>query len=209
MDAQDAQTYRSIKSENGLRLAMDTRLGQLCISGEGVVLMGSETAVVERDGESYGGTGVSSFAIKSGVHTPPHVDTEAVWGDEVTDSVACAIITPVERSWDLSSKRAVMVSRYDRSKVVTLLGLDLAQVPFDQYKRPDIRHLDDLIKILDESGVGYVVVDFPRRCSYVIPSGCMHMFHTIGLTETTTWFPSIKFVSDVVVKRAGRALAHS
>lgn len=187
----DEHTYKSIRSEVGLGLVKRTRLGQLCISGVGVK-SGSE---VTKNGS--GGTSVMSFAIKSDVHTPPHIDTETV-KDEVTDAVACALMMPVERSWDnVSSKRAVIVSRHDKSNVVRLLGLDLAQVPIAQYKSSDIRVLADLTKILDDGDVGYVVVDFPARCSYVIPDGCMHMFCTMGLTETTSWFPSIQVASDV------------
>lgn len=157
----------------------------MCISGQGV-RKGSESTIVTRDGEGYSGSDVSSFAIKAGCHTPPHIDTSHIWGSEWTDAIACAIVSPVERTWTGPSKRAVVVSRRDRGTVIDLLGLDLAKNPVEQCRRPGIKALSDLIAVLGERGVGYVVVDFPRLCSYVIPSGCMHMFFTIGLTETTT-----------------------
>lgn len=185
------QTFRSIKSPNGLDLVRSTRLGQMCVSGQGV-RKGSESTIVARDGERCSGSDVSSFAIKAGCHTPPHIDTSCIWGSDCTDAIACAIVSPVERNWTGSSKRAVVVARRDRGAVIDLLELDLGKNPVEQCKRPGIKALSDLIAVLEKGGVGYVVVDFPRLCSYVIPSGCMHMFFTIGWTETTTWFPFLK-----------------
>lgn len=189
----DDEAFSAIKSQRGLDLVRQTRLGQMCGSGE-VERMGSETTILRKNGKEYSGSNASSFAIKAGIHTRPHLDNSQLWDSEWVDEAACAIISPVQRTWTGPSKRAVIVSRHDKGAVVKLLSLDVTKNPFGQCKRRDIKVLSDLVAILEKSGIGYVVVDFPRLCTYVIPRGCVHMFFTIGITETTTWFPSLKTV---------------
>lgn len=192
-DRVDAQTFTAIRSRCGLDLVRQTRLGQMCGSGE-VERMGSETTIVNKNGKVHAGSNVSCFAIRAGRHTRPHIDNAQIWGDEWIDEAACAIVTPVERTWTGPSKRAVVISRHDRSAAVGLLELDVTKHPFGQCKRHGIEVLSDLIAILEAGDVDHVVVDFPRLCSYVIPAGCVHMFFTTGLTESATWFPSLQKV---------------
>lgn len=189
----DDEAFSAIKSRRGLDLVLQTRLGQMCGSGE-VEQMGSETTILSKNGKKYAGSNASSFAIKAGIHTRPHVDNSQRWDSEYVDESACAIISPVQRTWTGPSKTAVIVSRHDKGTAVKVLNLDVTKTPFDQCKRHDIKKLSDLVAILEKSGIGYVVVDFPRLCTYVIPGGCVHMFFSIGITETTTWFPSLKTV---------------
>jgi len=189
----DDHAFSAIKSQRGLDLIRQTRLGQMCGSGE-VERMGSETTIVRKNGKEYFGSNASSFAIKAGIHTRPHVDNSQPLDSEWVDEAPCGIISPVQRTWTGPSKRAVIVSRHDKGVAVKVLGLDVTKTPFDQCKRQDIKVLSDLVSILKKNRIGYVLVDFPRLCTYVIPRGCVHMFFTIGMTETTTWFPSLKNV---------------
>ena len=69
-DRIDAHTFIAIESQCGLDLVRQTRLGQMCGSGE-VERMGSQTSIVNKKNvKVYARSNVNCFAVRARRHTP-------------------------------------------------------------------------------------------------------------------------------------------
>ena len=88
------------------------------------------------------------------------------------------------------AKRAIVVCAGDKDKVLSTFGLDLQKLPSFQYTGKKV-DLEGLARILRAAKIRFVVMEFLSECSYIIPSGCAHMFVTLGLIESSTWFTSL------------------
>lgn len=81
---------------------------------------------------------------------------------------------------------------HDKERVIQALRLNTTKTATCQYSGT-IASLEGLVPVLKAHGIRFVVMEFPSSCSYIIPSGCAHMFVTLGLIETCAWHPSLDF----------------
>lgn len=190
-DVHDQRTYNNIKAPGGLALVRDTRLGRLCSPTSAPVPKGSLTTILKQDGQSWSGGDVSAFVMTTGAVTAPHLDVESVF-DKQMFVHAAATLRCINRFNTGFSKRAVIVSRRCKEKTIDVLDLKVDRPPNKMYSaNGEIVTLDDFVGVLVKHDIDYVDVRFPSSCSYVIPSGCVHMFETLDLVESALWSPSI------------------
>ena len=185
----DRCSFSTIQCDLATELVRQTRIGQLMYSSRRGVDGGILTAPITVNGKDWGGSEYTVFAKRGGSVTNTHVDGQMVNGTHVL-LPAAGIMQSVNRGEAGHAKQAVIMSAEDRDAVIKRLELKVCNPSATQYEG---RTLDvkGLVDILKTAGIKFVVCDFPRRCSYVIPQGCPHFFHTYHLVESIAWHPSL------------------
>lgn len=128
--------------------------------------------------------------MSAGHVTKLHLDTFAV-GSKHMYLPAAGTIRAVRRDHEGPTKRAIVVCARDKEKVASKFRLDVRKLPNFQYTGKKV-DLEGLATLLRAEEIRFVVMEFPSECSYILPSGCAHMFVTLGLFESSTWFTSLK-----------------
>lgn len=205
VDNPKGSTHRqSMNSPDAIGLLRRTRMAEMCFpqrGGKWGAKGGSETLPITIGGEAWCGSEVTSWAMSEGAVTNPHIDTHVVRGERIF-LPAAATMRAVRRDHIGPGKRAIVVCAGDKDKVVTMLGLDLEKLAHCQYSGEV--NLEGLAEILREAKVRFVLMEFPPECSYIIPSGCAHMFLTMGLIESSTWMTSLKADGPEAVRAGGK-----
>ena len=189
-DKTDKTCYSTMKNDAVTKMIREgTRIGELCFPGRGRhsggVLTGDSA-----DGVSWSGSECMHFAKDNGM-TNPHVDVQSVPGGtgKIYHMPAAGIIRTVNRDdTHVPAKQAIVVHADDMSKVIETLDIDTRKESTSQYGGKP-RTLPEFAIVLRDAGIRFVVMDFPWRCSYVLPAKCAHVFITLGLVESAAWHP--------------------
>lgn len=185
----DGNTYDSIATPKAVDLVRATRMGSLCNPTRGHLKGGSETVSATIGTKSWGGSEFTSFLMAAGTVTNTHIDMY-VAHDREFEVPAAGTMWSVDRDHVGPAKRAIVMCSHDKERVIQALRLNTTKTATCQYSGT-IVSLEGLVPVLKARGIRFVVMEFPSSCSYIIPSGCAHMFVTLGLTETCAWHPSL------------------
>ncbi|CAN0479499.1 unnamed protein product, partial [Hapterophycus canaliculatus] len=132
----------------------------------------------------------ASFLVNAGAVTSTHIDMH-VAHDREFDVPAAGTMWSVNRDHVGPAERAVVMCSHDKERVIQALRLNKHE--HNCMLPGTVASLEGLVPVLKAHGMRFVVMEFPPSCSYIIPSGCAHMFVTLGLKETCAWHPSLNF----------------